>query len=160
MELDKDRLAKLLRLTESEHDGEALAAIRKANDLLRQHRTSWAQALGAADEVAEPTPADEPRPERPQAAAAEPTSRPAAPPPPPPGYLRAKTYRAAFLREPLLPRLLGFPFWIMLEVLALLAPDRLINVRGTWLTAAFTFSMMLGIVAWIALAYALLIGSG
>ena len=46
MELDKERLAKLLNMTGSDHDAEALAAARKANEFLRQHRKSWRDVLG------------------------------------------------------------------------------------------------------------------
>lgn len=48
MTLPKDateRLSRLLGMTGSAHDGEALNAIRMANALLRKHRTSWAEIL-------------------------------------------------------------------------------------------------------------------
>ncbi|SJZ45800.1 hypothetical protein SAMN02745126_01145 [Enhydrobacter aerosaccus] len=156
MELDKDRLAKLLNLTQSEHDGEVLAAIRKANDFLRLHKASWSDALGvvqapAASATTPPQEADIPT---------DTSNRGAPPAPPPPGYLPSGVYRDAFRREPLLPRLLGFPFWLLVELLAVAAPNMLLNVRGTWLAAIFTLSMMLGIVAWIALAYSLVVGFG
>ena len=38
---DRERLVKLLNMTHSASDGEALAAIRKCNELLRQHKLSW-----------------------------------------------------------------------------------------------------------------------
>lgn len=38
---DIERLKKLLALTASDHDGEALAAIRKANSILKRHRVHW-----------------------------------------------------------------------------------------------------------------------
>jgi hypothetical protein len=38
---DRERLVKLLSMTHSASDGEALAAIRKCNELLRQHKVSW-----------------------------------------------------------------------------------------------------------------------
>jgi hypothetical protein len=38
---DRERLVKLLGMTHSTNDGEALAAIRKCNELLRQHKSSW-----------------------------------------------------------------------------------------------------------------------
>ena len=38
---DRERLVKLLGMTHSASDGEALAAIRKCNELLRQHKLSW-----------------------------------------------------------------------------------------------------------------------
>lgn len=43
---DRDRLVKLLSMTHSASDGEALAAIRKCNDLLRQRKLSWNDVVG------------------------------------------------------------------------------------------------------------------
>jgi len=41
----RDRLLNLLARTTSEHDGEALAAARKANQLLGRHHLSWAEVI-------------------------------------------------------------------------------------------------------------------
>src|SRR5919202_1513485 len=38
---DRERLVKLLSMTHSASDGEALAAMRKCNELLTQHKLSW-----------------------------------------------------------------------------------------------------------------------
>lgn len=46
MPLDKDRLIKLLNMTMSQHDGEALSAIRKSNELLLLNQTSWSDLFG------------------------------------------------------------------------------------------------------------------
>jgi hypothetical protein len=46
-------LVKLLNMTESQHDGEALAAIRKSINLLRLYRSSWSDMLATP-----PAPAD------------------------------------------------------------------------------------------------------
>ncbi len=154
MELDKDRLAKLLNLTESEHDGEALSAIRKANDLLRQYKTSWPAALGLSAPVDDPAKA-EPAAERP---VYTPTADVRRRYEPRPGHLPAKAYRNAFRREPVLPRLLGFPFWIVVELLALAMPNTLLDTRGPILTIIFTLSVTLGIAGWIGLGYYLLFG--
>src|SRR5713101_6237128 len=43
--VDRSRLVKLLNITESQHDAEALAAIRRSNDLLRRSKTSWVELL-------------------------------------------------------------------------------------------------------------------
>jgi hypothetical protein len=43
--IDRERLVRLLRMTESDQDAEALIAIRKSNDLLRAHKTSWARTI-------------------------------------------------------------------------------------------------------------------
>ncbi len=47
---DKTRLAKVLNLTQSNIDGEALSAIRKGNSLLKKHNTDWVSFInGTAD---------------------------------------------------------------------------------------------------------------
>ena len=38
---DRERFVKLLKMTHSSSDGEALVAIRKCNDMLVQHKLSW-----------------------------------------------------------------------------------------------------------------------
>jgi len=43
---DRSMLAKLLGMTGSAHDGEALTAARKAHDLLRAKGATWGEALG------------------------------------------------------------------------------------------------------------------
>ena len=159
MEVDKDRLVKLLNMTASRHDGEALAAIRKSNDLLRLSRASWSDVLGLS-----PPPAEQPR--QPEAAKSSAPPRPSAnpqqtsrttstawQPEQPPGYEQARDYRNSFRHEPLVPRLLGFPFWVVVEVLALLAPRKYVNTSGPVLTAVFMISMLLGVLAWIGLGY-------
>ena len=67
MTLDRERLIKLLNLTESEYDAEALNAIRSSNAFLRKHRTTWAALLALPQEPAkarqpEPTQAQHQRP--------------------------------------------------------------------------------------------------
>lgn len=158
MELDKERLLKLLNMTGSEHDGEALAAIRKSNELLRQSRTNWADALGLSRPAAPP-----PEPTQPARATSTVRSEPRRPaaqapyrPSPPPGYMPAREYRNSFRREPVLPRLLGFPFWILVEFLGATIPRRNLNTRGRLIAFAFALSMVLGILSWVALGYYLL----
>ncbi|MBL6613784.1 MAG: DUF2786 domain-containing protein [Reyranella sp.] len=49
---ERERLVKLLSLTNSSNDGEALAALRKCNDMLKQHRLNWDDiVVGEADRV-------------------------------------------------------------------------------------------------------------
>jgi hypothetical protein len=50
MRLDREQLIKLLNLTGSEYDAEALSAIRRSNVLLRRHRTTWAELLAPSRE--------------------------------------------------------------------------------------------------------------
>jgi hypothetical protein len=159
LEVDKDRLVKLLNMTESQHDGEALAAIRKSNDLLRLSRASWSDVLGvSAPPVEEPRQPEPPKPSAASRSSARPqqTARAASTawqPEYPPGYERARDYRNAFRREPFVPRVLGFPFWIIVEFLALVAPRKYVNINGPVMTAVFMISMLLGILAWIGLGY-------
>ena len=42
---ERERFVKLLGLTRSSNDGEALAALRKCNDVLTQHRLTWADVV-------------------------------------------------------------------------------------------------------------------
>jgi hypothetical protein len=68
MRLDRERLIKLLNLTGSENDAEALSAIRRSNVLLRRHRTTWAELLAPSQQplqAPEPGPAQA-RPQRPR----------------------------------------------------------------------------------------------
>jgi hypothetical protein len=122
--LDTALLAKLLSMTDSQHDAEALAAIRKANQLLRGQAVTWSELL----------------------------DRPPAPIELPPGHQRAAHYRDSFRREAIALRLLAFPFWIFVELLAVTAPDKPLNTRGRPLTFIFAFCMLLSV--------ATLIGAG
>jgi hypothetical protein len=45
---DKTRLAKVLNLTQSNIDGEALSAIRKGNSLLKKYNTDWVSFINGA----------------------------------------------------------------------------------------------------------------
>jgi hypothetical protein len=67
MPLDRDQLIKLLNLTRSEYDAEALNAIRRANALLRKHRATWTDLFALPQESAkarqpEPTQARQQKP--------------------------------------------------------------------------------------------------
>jgi hypothetical protein len=154
--LDRERLAKFLSMTSSGHDGEALAAIRQANRLLRDHGKNWAEVLGTSPaRTAEATARREAQTPR-----ETPTPRPAE------GaqhagdsagtYQRARQYRDSFRREPLVPRLMGFPFWIVVELLAVLNPHMQVNTKGSTITLTFALGMMLGIFCWAGLGYLLL----
>jgi hypothetical protein len=77
MTLNRDQLLKLLKLlnlTGSEYDAEALNAIRRANAFLRQHRATWADLLALPQE-----PAKGRRPEPTQAQHQRPRPRPTGP---------------------------------------------------------------------------------
>jgi hypothetical protein len=156
VELDKERLAKLLSMTGSDHDAEALAAIRKANELLRLNKKSWSDVLGPdapAIEPARPAPSS---PVRPPAARSSPYGPMPRAPEPPPGYQRLKFYRDALRHEPFLPRLLGFPFWLVIELMAIVFPNIFVNTRGRFIALIFALGMLAGIGGWISLGYYLL----
>jgi hypothetical protein len=53
---DRTTISKLLGLIGSAHDGEALAAARKAHQLVTQRGASWPQVLGLATTPAAPAP--------------------------------------------------------------------------------------------------------
>lgn len=45
MTLDIDKLAKIMEYTFSEHDGEVLAAIRRAQRMMAEHKLTWTELL-------------------------------------------------------------------------------------------------------------------
>jgi len=57
--LDRNRLVKFMNMTESQHDAEALLAIRKANELLRLNDLDWTDLV---DRRQAPGPARNPHP--------------------------------------------------------------------------------------------------
>jgi hypothetical protein len=61
--LDRERLIKLLNMTESQYDAEALIAIRRSNALLRKSKTSWAELLAQPHQPAKASPPSSPSPE-------------------------------------------------------------------------------------------------
>jgi hypothetical protein len=136
MEIDRTLLAKLLSMTDSAHDAEALAAIRKANQLLRFQSATWSDVL---EPPALPAPGADP-------SVAD----------LPPGHQRTVQYRDAFRRESLVLRLFAFPFWIIVEILAAIAPNGVLDTRGRALSLMFTLCMLLSVAAWIGLGYTLL----
>lgn len=48
MPIDRDRLVKILGLTTSSNDGEALSALRKANEIIKGENLTWSDVLAAA----------------------------------------------------------------------------------------------------------------
>jgi hypothetical protein len=59
--LDRDRLAKLLGMLGSAHDGEALAAARQAERLRADAGLTWHQIVASAPTIPFPAPPREPR---------------------------------------------------------------------------------------------------
>ena len=71
MTLDRGHLVKLLNMTSSEYDAEALNAIRQADALLRKHGMTWVDLLTLPRESARA-----PQPESTQAPQQQPAPRP------------------------------------------------------------------------------------
>ncbi len=134
MEVDRTLLAKLLSMTDSPHDAEALAAIRKANQLLRIQATTWSDVLQTSG------------PEAPAPVAFDAGPTPAELPP---GYQRAAQYRDVFLSESIILRLLAFPFWIFVEILAGIDPGMPLDTRGKPLSLVFALCMLLSVAVWL-----------
>lgn len=129
MTIDRTRLIKLLRMTESDMDAEVLLAIRKSNELLRANDASW-------DDVIAPTaPPPDDRPRR-----MERTARP--------GYERSDRIRDSIRREfPI--TLVFFPVWLAAELVAILLPDAYWNKQGPEIVVAFWSLCGLGILCWL-----------
>ena len=153
MELDKERLAKLLNMTGSDHDAEALAAVRKANEFLRLHRKSWRDVLGSRHRH-RPSRNGRLRPRGPGRTAVRPSRRA-------PARAAARPSAAALLPRCAAPRAApaapaGFSLLVLVELLALAFPNSIINTRGQFIAIVFALGMLTGIAGWIWLGYYLL----
>jgi hypothetical protein len=127
--IDRERLVRLLRMTESDRDAEALIAIRKSNELLKAHRMSWSDVI----ELPEPLPAP---------AVSSDWSHVSLK-----GYERSDMIRRAIRRE--FPITLAFfPLWIAAELLAILYPNIYWNKNGKRLVVAFWSLCGLGLLSW------------
>ena len=129
MSIDRERLVRLLRLTESDQDAEALIAIRKSNELLRTHGKSWSDVIdisGPESETLSPTDWSY-------------VSLP--------GYERSDKIRGSIRRE--FPITLAFfPLWIAAELLAIFFPDTYWNKNAKRTVVAFWSLCWLGLLSW------------
>ncbi len=138
---ERERFVKLLSLTRSSNDGEALAALRKCNDMLKQHRLNWDDVLrGEGDRSVKATPRNNrPSPSRTFEASLrreklfEQTRR----------EERAMALRFHIRKVPLLLRLLFFPLWATAEMLV----GVIVSEAGTFLRAMKSFAAVLVLVA-------------
>jgi hypothetical protein len=129
--IDRERLIRLLRMTESDQDAEALIAIRKTNDMLRASGMGWSDVIG-------PPASAEPRP----VASTEwsDVSRE--------GYESSDGIRRSVRRE--FPITLAFfPLWIAAELMVIFYPNTYWNRNGKRVVMAFWSLCWLGLLSWL-----------
>ncbi|CAN5853301.1 hypothetical protein BH11PSE3_BH11PSE3_22920 [soil metagenome] len=151
MTIDRERLIRLLRMTESDSEAEVLVAVRKTNQLLRANDVDWS-------DVILPAPAPAPAPAAQAQAYAEAQARANAQVlrPPPMDWTQAS--RAGFERSDNIRRavrqefpitLAFFPLWIAAELMAIFFPNTYWNKNGKRVVAAFWSLCWLGLLAWL-----------
>ncbi len=142
MTIDKVRLVRLLRMTESDQDAEALTAIRKGNELLRAHGMNWADIV---DPLPPRNPAPPPLPHVRVQPSTYSTDRTYAHQM---GFQRSDMIRGAVRRE--FPITLAFfPVWIAVELMAILFPNTYWNKNGKPVVATFWSLCGLGLLSWL-----------
>ena len=130
MTIDRERLIRLLRMTESDRDAEALIAIRKTNAMLKANGASWSDVI------------DLPTPAAPRAASTDWSYASLA------GYERSDGIRRSVRRE--FPIMLAFfPLWIAAELMAIFYPNIYWNKNGKRVVVAFWSLCWLGLVSWL-----------
>ena len=128
--IDRERLIRLLRMTESDRDAEALIAIRKTNAMLKANGMSWSDVI------------DLPLPAEPPAAPTDWSSVSLA------GYERSDGIRRSIRRE--FPITLAFfPLWIAAELMAIFYPNTYWNKNGKRVVVAFWSLCWLGLLSWL-----------
>ena len=132
MKIDRDRLIKLLRMTESNQDAEVLLAIRKSNELLRACEASWSDVIAAP----------QPKVDQPATRSVEWSRSWHA------GYERSDAIRGSIRRE--FPITLAFfPLWIAAELLAIFYPNIYWNKNARRVTVAVWSLCWLGLLSWL-----------
>jgi hypothetical protein len=128
--IDRERLIRLLRMTESDRDAEALIAIRKTNAMLKANGASWSDVI------------DLPAPAAPQAASTDWSYASLA------GYERSDGIRRSVRQE--FPIMLAFfPLWIAAELMAIFYPNTYWNKDGKRVVVAFWSLCWLGLLSWL-----------
>ena len=128
--IDRERLIRLLRMTESDRDAEALIAIRKTNAMLKKNGMSWSDVIDL------PLPAEAPfvSTNWSEVSLA--------------GYERSDGIRRSIRRE--FPITLAFfPLWIAAELMAIFYPNTYWNKNGKRLIVAFWSLCWLGLLSWL-----------
>ena len=130
MTIDRERLIRLLRMTESDRDAEALIAIRKTNAMLKANGASWSDVI------------DLPTPAAPRAASTDWSYASLA------GYERSDGIRRSVRRE--FPIMLAFfPLWIAAELMSIFYPNTYWNRNGKRVVVAFWSLCWLGLLSWL-----------
>jgi hypothetical protein len=128
--IDRERLIRLLRMTESDRDAEALIAIRKANAMLRQLGMGWSDVIDL------PPPAEAPFVSNDWSDVSL------------AGYERSDGIRRSVRRE--FPITLAFfPLWIAAELMAIFYPNTYWNKNGKRVIVAFWSLCWLGLLSWL-----------
>lgn len=128
--IDRERLIRLLRMTESDRDAEALIAIRKSNQMLKQNGMSWSDVI------------DLPPPSEAPFVSSDWSEVSLA------GYERSDGIRRSIRRE--FPITLAFfPLWIAAELLAIFYPNTYWNKNGKRVIVAFWSLCWLGLLSWL-----------
>jgi hypothetical protein len=128
--IDRERLIRLLRMTESDRDAEALIAIRKTNAMLKANGASWSDVI------------DLPTPAAPRAVSTDWSYASLA------GYERSDGIRRSVRRE--FPIMLAFfPLWIAAELMAIFYPNTYWNRNGRRVVVAFWSLCWLGLLSWL-----------
>jgi len=128
--IDRERLIRLLRMTESDRDAEALIAIRKTNAMLKANGASWSDVIDLAAPTAQ------------HAASTDWSYASLA------GYERSDGIRRSVRGE--FPIMLAFfPLWIAAELMAIFYPDTYWNRNGKRVVVAFWSLCWLGLLSWL-----------
>ena len=128
--IDRERLIRLLRMTESDRDAEALIAIRKTKAMLRKNGMSWADVI------------DLPQPAEAPFVSTDWSEISLA------GYERSDGIRRSIRRE--FPITLAFfPLWIAAELMAIFYPNTYWNKNGKRVIVAFWSLCWLGLLSWL-----------
>ena len=128
--IDRERLIRLLRMTESDRDAEALIAIRQTNAMLKKNGMSWSDVI------------DLPPPSEAPFVSSDWSEVSLA------GYERSDGIRRSIRRE--FPITLAFfPLWIAAELMAIFYPNTYWNKNGKRVTVAFWSLCWLGLLSWL-----------
>ena len=141
MERDRERLLKFLNMTASEHDAEVITSIRKANELLRLHKLTWAEFLRPPSEESAQPERNRPKENHPHSASRRGRRD---------KRISADRFVARIRTVPLWIRVLFAPLTAGAETLALMVlQERSSVARGFGLLGCLSVALLVGAV-WMA----------